>query len=98
MMKGVGSSCQSWWGWGLGCQCGRGRFIVSGLLSGRLWMVKRAVVVLVAVVGWVGVARGEGAAKQPNVVFLLADQWRAQATGYAGDPNVKTPNLNRLEG
>jgi arylsulfatase A-like enzyme len=35
-------------------------------------------------------------ARRPNVVFLLADQWRAQATGYAGDPNVKTPHLDRL--
>lgn len=33
---------------------------------------------------------------KPNVVFLLADQWRAQATGYAGDVNAKTPNLDRL--
>ncbi|MHB9047338.1 MAG: sulfatase-like hydrolase/transferase, partial [Pirellulales bacterium] len=33
---------------------------------------------------------------KPNVVFLLADQWRAQATGYAGDPNARTPNLDRL--
>jgi arylsulfatase A-like enzyme len=33
---------------------------------------------------------------KPNVVFLLADQWRAKATGYEGDPNVKTPNLDRL--
>lgn len=33
---------------------------------------------------------------KPNIVFLLADQWRASATGYAGDPNVKTPNLDRL--
>ena len=32
----------------------------------------------------------------PNIVYLLADQWRAQATGYAGDPNVHTPNLDRL--
>src|SRR5437879_2764280 len=37
------------------------------------------------------------AAKRPNVVFILADQWRAAATGYAGDPNIKTPNLDRLE-
>jgi arylsulfatase A-like enzyme len=37
------------------------------------------------------------AARRPNVVFILADQWRACATGYAGDPNVKTPNLDRLE-
>jgi arylsulfatase A-like enzyme len=35
-------------------------------------------------------------AKQPNVVFVFSDQHRAQATGYAGDPNVRTPNLDRL--
>lgn len=33
---------------------------------------------------------------KPNIVFVLTDQWRAQATGYAGDPNVKTPNLDTL--
>jgi arylsulfatase A-like enzyme len=39
-----------------------------------------------------------GGKRRPNVVFVLADQWRAQATGYAGDPNLKgmTPNLDRL--
>jgi arylsulfatase A-like enzyme len=37
------------------------------------------------------------APSRPNIVFVLADQWRAQATGYAGDPNVKTPNLDALE-
>ncbi|MHC4477583.1 MAG: sulfatase family protein [Planctomycetota bacterium] len=34
--------------------------------------------------------------RRPNVVFLLADQWRGQATGYAGDPNAITPNLDEL--
>ena len=34
--------------------------------------------------------------KQPNVIFVFGDQWRAQATGYAGDPNVKTPHLDAL--
>lgn len=34
--------------------------------------------------------------KKPNVIFLLADQWRADALGYAGDPNVKTRHLDRL--
>jgi arylsulfatase A-like enzyme len=33
---------------------------------------------------------------QYNIVFVFADQWRYQATGYAGDPNVKTPNLDRF--
>lgn len=35
-------------------------------------------------------------ASRPNLVFLLADQLRASATGYDGDPNVRTPNLDRL--
>ncbi len=34
--------------------------------------------------------------KQPNVLILHVDQWRAQAFGYAGDPNVKTPNIDQL--
>ena len=34
--------------------------------------------------------------KKPNIVFILVDQWRAQATGYSGDKNVKTPNIDRL--
>ena len=33
---------------------------------------------------------------KPNLVFVFADQWRAQALGYAGDPNVKTPNIDRF--
>ncbi|MBN2128371.1 MAG: sulfatase [Sedimentisphaerales bacterium] len=31
-----------------------------------------------------------------NLVFVFADQWRYQATGYAGDPNVATPNIDRF--
>jgi len=34
--------------------------------------------------------------ERPNIVFVFGDQWRQQATGYAGDPNVKTPNIDRL--
>jgi len=32
----------------------------------------------------------------PNLVFIFADQWRVQATGYTGNRDVKTPNLDRL--
>ena len=35
--------------------------------------------------------------RPPNILFIIADQWRAQAFGFAGDPNVKTPNLDRFE-
>lgn len=40
----------------------------------------------------------ETARKRPNVLFVFADQWRAQAMGYAGDENARTPNLDRLAG
>lgn len=33
---------------------------------------------------------------QPNLLIVLADQWRAEALGCAGNPDVKTPNLDRL--
>jgi arylsulfatase A-like enzyme len=32
--------------------------------------------------------------RPPNVLFVFADEWRAQATGYAGDPNCDTPALD----
>src|SRR5210317_567908 len=38
----------------------------------------------------------ELAVTHPNIVFILTDQWRAQAFGYAGDPNVQTPNIDAL--
>jgi arylsulfatase A-like enzyme len=41
-------------------------------------------------------AQNAPAVKRPNIVFVLTDQWRAKAMGYEGDPNVKTPVLDRL--
>jgi arylsulfatase A-like enzyme len=32
----------------------------------------------------------------PNVVFVLADQWRRQSTGYGGNRDVLTSNLDKL--
>jgi arylsulfatase A-like enzyme len=34
--------------------------------------------------------------EQRNVVFIVCDQLRRSALGYAGDPNVETPNLDQL--
>jgi arylsulfatase A-like enzyme len=35
-------------------------------------------------------------ARRLNILLITADQWRGEATGYAGHPVVKTPNLDRL--
>ena len=34
--------------------------------------------------------------RRPNVIWIFGDQHRGQATGYAGDPNLCTPNLDRM--
>lgn len=38
----------------------------------------------------------EQSGARPNIIWIFGDQHRAQAMGYAGDPNVHTPNLDRL--
>ena len=35
---------------------------------------------------------------KPNVIFVFSDQHRAEACGYAGNPDVLTPNMERLAG
>nr|QIQ10672.1 Multifunctional alkaline phosphatase superfamily protein [uncultured bacterium] len=34
--------------------------------------------------------------KRPNILLITADQWRGAATGYAGHPLARTPNLDAL--
>ena len=35
-------------------------------------------------------------ASRPNILWIVATQWRAQAMGYAGDSNARTPCLDAL--
>ncbi len=35
-------------------------------------------------------------AKRPNILFILPDQFRAQALGCMGNPDCHTPNIDRL--
>jgi arylsulfatase A-like enzyme len=32
----------------------------------------------------------------PNILWIVTTQWRAQACGYAGDPNARTPCVDQL--
>lgn len=34
--------------------------------------------------------------KKPNVIFILTDQWRSSALGYAGNDVVNTPELDKF--
>ncbi len=37
-----------------------------------------------------------GRDREPNVIWIIADQLRAQSLGYRGDPNVRTPVIDNL--
>lgn len=39
---------------------------------------------------------GSGSASQPNILFIIADDWSYPHAGIHGDPAVKTPNFDRI--
>ena len=49
-----------------------------------------------ALLGAAGCGSRQGRETPMNVLFLFPDQMRAQAMGCMGNPDVKTPNLDRL--
>lgn len=49
-----------------------------------------------ALLGAVGCSSQQDREPRMNVLFLFPDQMRAQAMGCMGNPDVKTPNLDRL--
>jgi arylsulfatase A-like enzyme len=63
-------------------------------------MVRMIGMVLVGGFVSVGVALGQGTAiggeRLPNVVILMPDQMAGDAMGVAGNPDVKTPRMDRL--
>lgn len=68
----------------------------SEKLVRREFLARSAGGVAAALAGARGAAAGQ--TRKPNVLWLLGDQHRAQALGCMGDPNVKTPNIDRLAG
>jgi arylsulfatase A-like enzyme len=55
-----------------------------------------AILALSVTAAFTGVTTAAPTAARPNVIVVLADQWRSSAFGFAGDPNVKTPHLDQL--
>jgi arylsulfatase A-like enzyme len=55
--------------------------------------MRNIIVILIALTGMLSCSKEP---TKPNVIYVFADQWRAQATGYAGDVNALTPNLDQL--
>jgi len=47
-------------------------------------------------VSWAVIACGMASPVSPNILWIVTTQWRAQACGYAGDANARTPHLDAL--
>jgi arylsulfatase A-like enzyme len=62
----------------------------------RREFIERAAAAGLAIVGGACATTGRESVLRPNLVYVFADQWRAQALRYAGDPNVRTPHLDKL--
>ncbi len=43
-----------------------------------------------------GQSQAAAPASQPNLLFVLADQWRFSAFGHGSDEVVRTPHIDRL--
>jgi hypothetical protein len=58
----------------------------------------KLLLIVASAISALGASSGAATAKaeKPNLLFILADQWRAQAFGYAEDPNVQTARCSRM--
>lgn len=65
-------------------------------MSRRSFLASAAGAALAGTAAHAGEASGGQPSIRPNIVYVFADQWRAQATPWGGDPNVQTPSLARL--
>ena len=65
--------------------------------AASFWAFMNRFVVLFFALG-LGQALGQAASdnRPPNVIFLFADDQRADTIGAHGNPHIRTPNLDRL--
>jgi arylsulfatase A-like enzyme len=61
------------------------------------WLASAGRTFSLCAIGLASISAWAEPARKPNILFILPDQWRAQAFGFAGDSNAKTPNLDRLQ-
>lgn len=62
------------------------RFASKNYVLGGVFMISTAA----------SVAGQPGSLKRPNIIFILTDDQRADALGYAGNKIIQTPEMDRL--
>lgn len=65
----------------------------------KIMVISKIILAFLAIVMCLNAyCQGISTSKKPNIIFVLADQLRLQSTGYSGDSNSNTPNIDRLAG
>jgi arylsulfatase A-like enzyme len=59
-------------------------------------MTKRTLTLFVALIGAFAWPSAASAAKRPNVLFIFTDDQRPDAFSALGNPDIKTPNMDRI--
>jgi len=59
-------------------------------------MTKRTLTFFVALIGAIAWPSAAPAAKRPNVLFIFTDDQRPDAFSALGNPDIKTPNMDRI--
>ena len=67
------------------------------ILYTRIWHVLAVSVWIVFLLTATSL-RSQPAAKRPNIIFILTDDQRWDAMGFAGNPIIQTPNMDKLAG
>lgn len=65
-------------------------------MNRRDFLVKSSQIAVAGAIGDQQMFGEDNSVARPNIIWLIADQWRSQAIGINGDPNVLTPNVDRL--
>ncbi|MCF7763088.1 MAG: sulfatase-like hydrolase/transferase [Verrucomicrobia bacterium] len=61
-------------------------------------LFRSVLLILGALMIWTSVPASSNAAERLNILFLFADDQRADTIAAQGNPNIQTPNLDRLVG
>ena len=73
-----------------------GHMLLKSFMNHRRFRFFCGLALALALMECIGEGKEAQAPKSPNILFVIADQWRAESFGYAGNPDVQTPIIDQL--
>ncbi len=67
---------------------------MKNLVKNKLLLISIVLTTIGCVSSSSSISKKDAQPKKPNIVIILADQWRGQAVGFLGKEKVQTPNID----